>query len=299
MRSSVGPGPVVTSSDKWGENSVDRCDTKCRHASKQSYRPVESVISRPCTGLLLYAMLMIAFASGCEDPSTSAEQAWNDEDPIEAAIAQRSDDDRARDATRRPAEVLALAGIVPGMQIADLMAGGGWYTEVLARAVGPKGRVYSHNNAISKQRYGSLLRQRLRNSALSNVYPVSLELDQLEFPASSLDAAFLVQFYHDTYWMGVNRAAMNRAVFSSLKPGGVFLIIDHSAKADSGPRDVETLHRVDEEIVEKELLSAGFELVRKSDLLRNNRDNRSESVFDDSIRGKTDRFLLVFKRPAA
>lgn len=244
-------------------------------------------------------MLMIAFASGCEDPSTSAEQAWNDEDPIEAAIAQRSDDDRARDATRRPAEVLALAGIVPGMQIADLMAGGGWYTEVLARVVGPRGRVYSHNNAISKQRYGSLLRQRLRNSALSNVYPVSLELDQLEFPASSLDAAFLVQFYHDTYWMGVNRAAMNRAVFSSLKPGGVFLIIDHSAKADSGPRDVETLHRVDEEIVEKELLSAGFELVRKSDLLRNNRDNRSESVFDDSIRGKTDRFLLVFKRPAA
>ena len=129
--------------------------------------------------------------------------------------------------------------------------------------------------------------------------PISWELDQLEFPPSSLDAAFLVQFYHDTYWMGGNRAEMNRSVYSSLKPGGVFLIIDHSAKADSGSRDTETLHRVDEDLVEAELLSAGFELVRKSDLLRNNRDNRSENVFDDAIRGKTDRFLFVFRKPAA
>lgn len=277
---------------------MDRWDTKRSHTFKWSDSPIRSVRSCLWVGLLL-VVSMIALSSGCEDPSTSAEPAWRNEDPIAAALAQRSADDRARDASRRPAEVLALAGIVPGMQVADLMAGGGWYTEVLARTVGPTGRVYSHNNAISKQRYGSVLRERLRSSGVSNIYPVSQELDRLEFSASSLDAAFLVQFYHDTYWMGVNRAAMNRDVFSSLKPGGVYLIIDHSAKFDSGSRDVETLHRVDEDLVEQELLSAGFELVRKSELLRNDRDDRSESVFDDSIRGRTDRFLFVFKKPAA
>lgn len=242
-------------------------------------------------------MLMIAFSTGCEDPSSLADAEWHD-DPIAAALAQRSADDRACDASRRPAEVMALAGIVPGMQVVDLMAGGGWYTEVLARTVGASGRVYSHNNAISKQRYGSELRERLRDAGVANVHPISQELDELEFSDSSLDAAFLVQFYHDTYWMGVNRAAMNRNVFAALKPGGVFLVIDHSAKLDSGSRDVESLHRVDERLVEQELLSAGFELVRKSDLLRNDRDNRNESVFDDSIRGRTDRFLFVFKKPA-
>ncbi len=244
----------------------------------------------------LVVLFAIAIGSACEDPSSVGES-WDDANPIATAIAQRSADDRSRDAFRKPAEVLALARIVPGMQVVDLMAGGGWYTEVLARTVGPEGRVYSQNNAISNQNFGSKLRERLRAAGLSNVYPVTKELDQLDFPASSIDAAFLVQFYHDTVWMGANRAAMNRAIFSSLKPGGIYLVIDHSALRDSGPRDVKTLHRIEEDLVEEEVLAAGFELVRKSDLLRNGRDNRNESVFDDSIRGMTDRFLFVFKKP--
>ena len=185
------------------------------------------------------------------------------------------------------------------MTIAELMAGGGWYTEVLARVVGPAGRVIAQNSALSDERYGSLLRERLAKLEPGNVALSVQELDALELSPSSLDAVFLVQFYHDTYWMGVDRPAMNRAVFDALKTGGVYLVIDHAAEPGSGARDVESLHRVDERLVLDEVLAAGFSLAAKSELLRNEADSRKRSVFARAIRGYSDRFVLKFVKPGS
>jgi predicted methyltransferase len=219
--------------------------------------------------------------------------------PIRVALAhpERPEVDRARDAHRKPAEVVALVGVEPGMRVADLMAGDGWYTEILARVVGPQGTIYAQNNRISGQVYGTDLARRLQGSRLPQVAVLNRELEDLGLPDGYFDAAFMVQFYHDTYAMEVDRAAMNRGILNSLKPGGVFCVIDHRAREGSGSRDAENLHRVDPEIVKREVLAAGFALESESDLLRNAADDHTRSVFDDSVRGRTDRFLLKFRRP--
>jgi predicted methyltransferase len=245
-------------------------------------------------GLLLMASIVI----GCPQDAPS-EATPSPDDPYRAALgaAERSDADRKRDALRRPAEILTLVDVREGMQILDLMVGGGWYTEVLSRAVGPKGRVIAHNSPLTHERYGSKLAKRLRNPRLPNVEPAVQEVDALDFQPSSFDAVFLVQFYHDTYWMEVDRAAMNRAVFDALKPGGVYLVIDHSAESGSGARDTESLHRVDESIVREEVIAAGFRLEKASEILRNAEDPRDRNVFQAPIRGRTDRFVLKFVKP--
>jgi predicted methyltransferase len=219
--------------------------------------------------------------------------------PIRDALAhpERSEADRARDIDRKPAEVLALVGVEPGMRVADLMSGSGWYTEILARAVGLQGRIYAQNNRISGQVYGKDLARRLRRSRLPQVVVLDRELEDLGLPDRHLDVALMVQFYHDTYAMEVDRSAMNREILNALKPGGVFCVIDHRARGGSGSRDSEALHRVDPEMVKREVLAAGFVLESESDLLRNPADDRTRSVFDDSVRGRTDRFLLKFRRP--
>jgi predicted methyltransferase len=219
--------------------------------------------------------------------------------PIQAALAhsERSEADRARDKHRRPAEVLALVGVEPKMRVADLMSGSGWYTEVLARIVGPQGRIYAQNNRISAQVYGTALARRLEGSRLPQVVVLDRELENLGLPDGYLDAALMVQFYHDTYAMEVDRVAMNRGIFNSLKPGGVFCVVDHRAQRGSGARDAANLHRVDPEMVKQEVLAAGFVLEAASDVLSNPTDDHTLSVFDESIRGDTDRFILKFRRP--
>ena len=132
--------------------------------------------------------------------------------------------------------------------------------------------------------------------AVGNVSVVVQELDALALRPASLDAVFLVQFYHDTYWMEVDRAAMNRVVFDALKDGGVYLVIDHSAPPGSGAEHVSSLHRVDERLVVDEILAAGFSLESESDLLRNGDDSREINVFKAPIRGRTDRFVLKFTK---
>ncbi len=220
-------------------------------------------------------------------------------DPIAAALSHpsRSAEDRARDAHRKPAEVLAFAGIRPGIAVADLMAGGGWYTEIIARVVGPSGTVYAHNNAISSSRYGDELARRLEAAKLANVERLDADLEALRVPKESLDVAIMALFYHDTYWMNVDRAAMNRRIYESLRPGGIFLVIDHAAKAGADAAEVKRLHRIEEELVRRELTDAGFVLDAASDILRNAQDDRTLSAFDDRIRGRTDRFILRLRKP--
>lgn len=217
---------------------------------------------------------------------------------LELALASRAAGDRARDAQRRPIDVLELAGVGRGSRVADLMTGSGWYAEVLARAVGSDGFVLAQNNAISAARHGEALRVRLEAAALPAIEPVVRELDDLALGRERFDAIFLGLFYHDTVWMGADRSALLRAIRDALVPGGVLVLIDHAATPGSGVRDVESLHRIDVEVVKREAAEAGLRLTHESSLLANPRDDRTRSVFDESIRGDTDRFLLRFTKAA-
>ena len=215
------------------------------------------------------------------------------------AAPGRPDEDVERDEDRKPAEVLSFFGIKPGMVVADLMAGRGYYTEILSRLVGPTGHVYAHNNPFVDQRFAKQpLADRLARMGSSNVEITVQELDQLSFPRP-LDAAMMVLFYHDTYWQKVDRKAMNKAIFDALRPGGTFGVIDHLAPVGTGSSVVETLHRIEKEMVLAEILAAGFVLEAESDILRHPDDDRSKNVFDESLRGKTDRFVLRFRKPEA
>ena len=206
--------------------------------------------------------------------------------------------DVERDGDRKPAEVLSFFGVASGMKVADLMAGRGYYADLLARVVGPTGVVYAQNNEFVLKRFAEApLSERLANPDLSNVVRWNHELDTLGFEPESLDGALMVLFYHDTYWQNVDRDAMNRGIFAALKPGGFFGVIEHVANAGSG--DVsKTLHRLDPVTLEKEITAVGFTLEARSDILRHAEDNHTVNVFDDSIRGKTDRVVFRFRKSA-
>lgn len=217
------------------------------------------------------------------------------------ASPDRPEDDRVRDPHRKPAEVLAFFGIAPGQRVAELMTGRGYYVDIIARVVGENGTAYAHNSPFVLQRFAEgPLTERLTNPRLKNVVRLDRNLETPGLP-ENLDAVLIILFYHDTFWQGVDRARMNQAVFRALKPGGVYGVVDHHAQAGSGARDVQTLHRVDAELVKREILDAGFELDGESDILRHPEDTRDYSVFRDreTRRDRTDRFVFRFRKPAA
>ena len=218
------------------------------------------------------------------------------------AASDRSPEDRAMDAGRKPAELLAFVGVQPGWRVADLGAGGGYTTELLQRAVGKDGVVYGQN---SKKLLEMFLEKpwsaRLDKPAMKGVVRLDRDFDD-PFPPDMrpLDAVTMVLFYHDTVWLGVNRDAMNKAVFNALKPGGVFVIVDHSARAGDGVTVTSSLHRIEEDVVKSEVLAAGFVLDGQANFLRNKDDTRD---WNDSPRaagdrrGTSDRFVLRFRKP--
>jgi predicted methyltransferase len=231
-------------------------------------------------------------------------------DEIPAAVrgavdaADRSAADRELDAGRRPDRMLAFLGIRPGMRVAELGAGGGYTAELLARAVGPSGRVYGHNTPGILERFAEApWSARLAKPVMQNVVRLDRSFDD-PFPGDvvGLDAVLLVLFYHDTVWLKVDREKMNRAVYQALAPGGIYGIVDHSAKAGTGLADAETLHRIDESVVRREVESAGFRLVGEGGFLRNPQDprdwNASPRVAGEQ-RGTSDRFVLKFVKPEA
>jgi predicted methyltransferase len=218
------------------------------------------------------------------------------------AAPDRSPEDRALDAGRKPADLLAFLGVQPGWAVADLGAGGGYTTELLKRAVGRNGIVYGQNSKPLLEKFlEKPWSARLAKPAMKDVVRVDRDFDD-PFPDKMrpLDAVTMVLFYHDTVWLGVNREAMNKAVFAALKPGGVFLIVDHSARPGDGTTVSDTFHRIDEEVVKSEVQSAGFVLDGQADFLRNPSDTRD---WNDSPRaagdrrGTSDRFVLKFRKP--
>ena len=200
------------------------------------------------------------------------------------------------DERRKGAELVAFSGAKPGDRVLELIPGGGYFTRVFSKVVGPKGRVY----AVWPKEY---------DESSDKVKAIAAEygnVDLLAQPAAKLttpqpvDVVFTSQNYHDypDKFMGpTDLKLLNAAVFAALKPGGLYIIVDHSAEAGSGLRDTETLHRIDEATVKQQVLAAGFEYVGETDVLRNRSDDRKTNVFNPAIRGRTDQFVYKFRKP--
>jgi predicted methyltransferase len=220
---------------------------------------------------------------------------------ITAAVADsaRPAADTERDASRKPGETLAFAGVKPGDWVLELAPGKGYYTRLLSAVVGPQGQV---TNYILSQvpKPGSPTPPVVTLAADPHYSNVKVHLQRLieVKPTNSFDIVWTTQNYHDFHNVeGLDVAVVNRAIFAALKPGGVYFVLDHAAETGSGLRDTNTLHRIDEDTVKQEVKAAGFELVGESDLLRNKDDAHTSKVFDGSIQGHTDQFILKFRKP--
>lgn len=210
--------------------------------------------------------------------------------------------DMVRDNDRHPGEVLAFAGVKPGAKVADLIPGGGYFTRIFAKAVGPRGRVYAYvpDELTKLAKREPAVNAIARDPAYSNVTVILNTLPNFAAP-EKLDLVFTAQNYHDMHdkFMGpADLSVVNRQIFKALKPGGVYLVIDHSAEAGSGLRNTEDLHRIDSAVVKSEVTAAGFVFEGESKVLRDPADGRKVNVFDPSIRGKTDQFVYKFRKPA-
>lgn len=214
----------------------------------------------------------------------------------------RLPEDRMLDAGRHPAELLAFFGVGEGMKVAELGAGGGYTAELLARAVGDGGTVWGQNNAFILTRFAEKpWSARLQRPVMKNVKRVDREFDDpLPPEAKDLDAVFLVLFYHDLFWMKVDRARMNANILRALKPGGVYAIVDHASAEGAGATAVQTLHRIQESIVVEDVEKAGFVLEKSADFLRVPDDTKDWSTSPGAAgekRGTSDRFVLLFRKP--
>jgi predicted methyltransferase len=210
--------------------------------------------------------------------------------------------DAKRDATRHPADLIAFAGLKPGDSVADIMPGGGYFTRIFAHVVGAKGHVYAiipSEFAAVKKDAADGLKSLAAEPSFSNVTPVVTPIAQTG-DGEELDMAWTSNNYHDIYgFFGAAQAAsLDEAVFKALKPGGVFIVIDHVAPAGTSDTSPKTLHRIDPETVKAQVEAAGFTLEAQSDMLKNPGDPHTAKVFAPEIRGKTDQFVFKFRKPA-
>lgn len=256
--------------------------------------------------MTLRALIFVALAACAHAPSPSTNAALG-YDVAQAAVAMpdRSEADRALDAGRKPAQTLSYFGVHPGARVAELGAGGGYTAELVARVVGPDGRVYGQNTpqllAMFAEKPWS---ERLAKPVNAGIVRLDTPADA-PFPAGFADAGKLdvvlsILGYHDLVWLKVDRAAMNTAVFAALKPGGVYGVVDHAARAGDGLTAAETLHRIEESVVVAEITAAGFKLDGRADFLANPDDPRDWSTSPRTAgerRGTSDRFVLRFVKP--
>jgi predicted methyltransferase len=211
--------------------------------------------------------------------------------------------DRTDDARRKIAQVMAFAEVKPGDKVLELIPGSGYFTRVFSGVVGPKGHVYAlwpNEYAAESESDVSNLRKLATQPHYANVSVLTQPAAQLSSP-ESVDVVFTSQNYHDypDKFMGhVDPVTLDKQVFKALKPGGVFVVIDHVAPAGSGMSDTDTLHRIDPAIVKQQAESAGFVFDGESNALHNPADPHTVKVFDKSIRGHTDQFMYRFRKPA-
>lgn len=244
--------------------------------------------------LLLRAVVLASAAS----LAACAGMGKNENVDYRAVVASpdRSGTDRETDQRRDPELLLAFTGARPGMRVLDMGAGGGYSTELLARAVGAGGTVYAQDAQAVSPRARERFDERAKTPAMRNVVRVLRDYDDPVPPGvRDLDLITFFFAYHDTAFMSIDRAKMNRALFEALKPGGVLVIADHSAQAGAGVSVAKSLHRIEEATLRQEIEAAGFGLVAKADFLRHPEDPRDSIVFRPKV--PVDEFVLKFERP--
>jgi predicted methyltransferase len=244
--------------------------------------------------IILALVSAFSQANGAEDISAV----------ITAAIDNpaRPAGDREQDMNRKPLAVLKFAGVEPGDVVADYIPGGGYVTRLFSKIVGKHGHVYAivpeeffNMNATADAAVKAIAADKV----YSNVTVLKEPAQRFSAP-EKLDMVWTSMNYHDLHdkFMGpVDMAVLNKRIFNALKPGGIYLVLDHAAAAGSGVRDTETLHRIDPAVVKKEVLAAGFVLDAESDVLQNPKDDHTLKVFNPDIRGRTDKFIFRFQKP--
>ena len=229
---------------------------------------------------------------------------WADIYDDAVAHAGRPEKDVKRDALDHPAQVLRLAGIKPGMQVADFFGDSGYYSELLSYIVGPKGHVYLLNNTAYDNWSENHWKERIEGR-LPNVEHRTIDAEHLDFKDHSLDAVLMIKVYHDLYWVDedpkdqwptydVSRVLSE--VARVLKKGGTLVLVDHSAQPGTGSSAAGSLHRIDEAYAQSDFEKHGFRVIGKSDVLRRPDDARDQITYKGPMVGKTDRFVLVFRK---
>jgi predicted methyltransferase len=227
-------------------------------------------------------------------------------DFIAAAVAapERSAKDRERDARDKPAELLAFAGLEPGMKVADVFGGGGYWSEIIVRAVGPSGSVTLVNNPGYFIFGKDDLKARFGDGRLEEVKRRVFEMSNMDLGRGQFDLITIYLSYHDIYWVDeegygwpkIDADRFLTQLHDALKPGGKLLIVDHAAVAGTGKSAAQDLHRIDEAFAKKDIAGHGFLLEKSWHGLRNSADDHTKGVFDEAIRGKTDRFTHLYRR---
>jgi predicted methyltransferase len=243
--------------------------------------------------LVLTSLLALTLPVFAADPS-----------PIEKSIAspERTAADRERDARDKPAEVLSFAGVKPGMTVVDMFAAGGYYTELLAGVVGPEGKVLAVNNVPYAAFSKDDIKARFTSGRLKNVEQRLVEASYMNLPPKSVDLVVIVMAYHDVYWINekegwpeINTDGFLESIKRMLKPGGKLLIIDHNAAAGTGKEVASKLHRLNEDWSRKSIVAHGFVFEKAYDGLRNPKDQLDKGVYDPAVKGKTDRYVHLYR----
>jgi predicted methyltransferase len=244
---------------------------------------------------MIMALLLVA------QPLQAAEAPEN----IAKAVAapERSAKDRERDAIDKPAELLAFAGVKPGMKVADFLGGGGYWSELLVRAVGPTGSVTLVNNPGYYFFSQDGLKERFADGRLKDIRQRVVETGNLDLGSEQFDLILIFMGYHDLYWVDeangwpkIDAGGVLDQLNRSLKPGGKLLIVDHAAREGTGSSAASDLHRIEEAFARKDITSHGFLVEKAWPGYRNSTDDHSKDVFDKSIRGKTDRFTHLYRK---
>lgn len=252
------------------------------------------------SSILACAWLAVASPGAHAAPNT---------DVLAKAIASpdRPAADREQDERRKARAVLEFSGVAPGMHVLDAFSAGGYYSELLARVVGPEGEVIAYNNPPYAKFAAKGIAARYAGDRLPNVRQVTSTIEELELAPATLDAAIFIMSYHDLYWRPTDGswpptdpALLLAKLRAALKPGGVVVVQDHVAVPGGNAAEVvDKLHRIDPAVVKADFAKAGFELDAASDVLAHPDDTHTMLVFDEAIRGKTDQFLFRFRKTAA
>jgi predicted methyltransferase len=254
-----------------------------------------------CTTVLATTLVACtSMQSGSSSSSESKASAGGGDLAAALASANRPAEDKSRDADRKPAELMQFFGVKPGMTTVDLIALGGYVTEALSVAVGPKGKVYAQNPPVALQlrdgMYAKALTERLANNRLPNVVRVDGDLPaSSQIPPGSVDVAITAMNYHDVRNMNPEIAAgFLKAVYSMLKPGGVLGVTDHVGNDGA---DNAQLHRIPKHFLIEDAKAAGYTVEAESDILAHPADDHTKNVFDPTLRGKTDQFVVRLRKP--